>query len=486
MQSINNVKYKFGRGTPTNPMTLNENARPPVPATDAGTLFNFGVNTNTNNRPTNSVSVENIPQHVNRCEILALFSDIRSYQDIREESSSRLDITFTDRNAATKALCMNGYSIAGAQLSVSALTICPPVNHAIAKHGADDRRNLYVLGLPFALSKNEFATLFSQYGVVSHCVILATVDNSSRRRGFVVMSSHEEAKHAMTALTRTSIKGHSIDVSWAVVQRSQGFLDGGDRAMLLDSRSRMPSPTPAPLERQRLATSDSSDSSDSRDANPASLATTFVPTMSLLVTNLPTMLFSQVQDLHPLFLPFGQIEKLEIVQVSAVGTMSVFVQYASVAIAQEAKECLGGQVYGNCQIDARFVRSNTSAASDENTPLAGGPFSIADSSSYVHPGLPGPGTGLDNRALFYNTASPKPSPLFDYLSPTTMDVPRYGSLSNIHTRHSSLSAKPSSYSNVFDDANSFQLRTGGSSYGYSTDRQRQYVFSKPMHSNTFY
>lgn len=54
--------------------------------------------------------------------------------------------------------------------------------------------------------RNEFAALFSQYGTVSHCVILATVDNSSRRRGFVVMSSHEEAKRAMNALTRTSIK----------------------------------------------------------------------------------------------------------------------------------------------------------------------------------------------------------------------------------------------------------------------------------------
>ena len=90
--------------------------------------------------------------------------------------------------------------------------------------------------------RNEFAALFSRYGTVSHCVILATVDNSSRRRGFIVMSTHEEAKLAMSELTRTQIKsvsshalsngaglielgevrGHTIDVSWAVVQRSQG------------------------------------------------------------------------------------------------------------------------------------------------------------------------------------------------------------------------------------------------------------------------
>jgi hypothetical protein len=54
--------------------------------------------------------------------------------------------------------------------------------------------------------RGEFADAFSRYGVVSHCVILATVDNSSRRRGFVVMSSHEEAKSAMVHLSRTQIK----------------------------------------------------------------------------------------------------------------------------------------------------------------------------------------------------------------------------------------------------------------------------------------
>jgi len=106
--------------------------------------------------------------------------------------------------------------------SVSALTMSAP-SDGVDKNGADDRRNLYVLGLPFALTKlvtfcllaglslidskrNEFASAFSQYGTVSHCVILATVDNSSRRRGFVVMSTHDEARRAMACLTRTLIK----------------------------------------------------------------------------------------------------------------------------------------------------------------------------------------------------------------------------------------------------------------------------------------
>jgi RNA recognition motif-containing protein len=82
--------------------------------------------------------------------------------------------------------------------------------------------------------------VFSRYGTVSHAVILATVDNASRRRGFIVMANHQEAKAAMENLSRREIKsvfhlglrgaqdlisrarGHTIDVSWAVVQRSGG------------------------------------------------------------------------------------------------------------------------------------------------------------------------------------------------------------------------------------------------------------------------
>ena len=76
-----------------------------------------------------------------------------------------------------------------------------------------------------------------------HFVILATVDNASRRRGFVVMSDHAEAKAAMDNISQTNIRyvaakatylhplldhvlrrGSIVDVSWAVVQRSHGAL----------------------------------------------------------------------------------------------------------------------------------------------------------------------------------------------------------------------------------------------------------------------
>lgn len=127
--------------------------------------------------------------------------------------------------------------------------------------------------------------------------------------------------------------------------------------MLLDSRSRLPSPCPKVYDKLTLATSDTSESSSgSHDSDPAFLATCSVPTASLLVTNLPTLLFSQAQDLYPLFFPFGHIEKLEIVQVSPLGTMSVVVQYSVAHVAQEAKEALSGQLYGSYQIEARYVK----------------------------------------------------------------------------------------------------------------------------------
>ena len=94
----------------------------------------------------------------------------------------------------------------------------------------DTRRNLYVLGLPFDLSecvacfvngsilqlqcRAELTSIFSNFGTVTHSVILATVDNASRRRGFVVMSNHAEAKAAMDNLSQTNIRCVTVAARW--------------------------------------------------------------------------------------------------------------------------------------------------------------------------------------------------------------------------------------------------------------------------------
>jgi hypothetical protein len=55
-------------------------------------------------------------------------------------------------------------------------------------------------------SRGELYSIFSRFGTVTHCVILATVDNASRRRGFVVMLRHAEAKAAMDNISQTNIR----------------------------------------------------------------------------------------------------------------------------------------------------------------------------------------------------------------------------------------------------------------------------------------
>ena len=106
--------------------------------------------------------------------------------------------------------------------TVTGMNSAPPFRPPPPEKRNDSRRNLYVLGLPFDLSKYvafllyvrwpshlcraELTSIFSCHGTVMHCVILATVDNASRRRGFVVMSTHAEARAAMDAISRTHVR----------------------------------------------------------------------------------------------------------------------------------------------------------------------------------------------------------------------------------------------------------------------------------------
>ncbi|KAL1695189.1 hypothetical protein GGG16DRAFT_109291 [Schizophyllum commune] len=307
------------------------------------------------------VKVENIPKDVDRQEILALFSaligTVRTAEEQKDASGNTImQLSFQDRDAAKKALCMNGYTVSGTALIV---TRGPSTDGpSMQSKYPDMRRNLYVLGLPFALTKSEFTAIFSKFGTVAHCVILATVDNASRRRGFVVMSTHEEAKNAMANLSRTQIKGHTLDISWAVVQRSQGFLDGGDRAMFMADNpdSRNPStpgdtesdapdadfkPVAAPFKSMESAYKPLGDSRscsmNSVASPPLPLTASPVVTLSgrsptqnvsdlsayepsltstttILVTNLPSVLFSQAADLRPLLCPFGTIKNLQVIK----------------------------------------------------------------------------------------------------------------------------------------------------------------------------
>ncbi|KII87853.1 hypothetical protein PLICRDRAFT_162712 [Plicaturopsis crispa FD-325 SS-3] len=328
------------------------------------------------NRETLSIKVGNISPTASRAEVVALFNtlvgDVRSCEEHFGNSlqaGSYLELSFYTHDAAKKALCMTGYNVGGCSLLVSAIP-SPKVDRCAANQPkrAETRRNLYVLGLPFEFTKTEFTEIFSRCGTVSHCVILATADNAQRRRGFVVMSSHEEAKLAMKVFSRSEIKGHTIDVSWAVVQRSQGFLDGGDRTMALEAQP-AGSPTLNGLENcgTNLPSANPSDISAGAAQHDFSFSDT-VPTASatLLVTNLPTLLFSQTLDLHPLFCPFGAIKRLEILdpspQDAASGKTSALVEFATATSAHDAKESLHRQVYLNAAVHVDYVHTASATA----------------------------------------------------------------------------------------------------------------------------
>lgn len=407
----------------------------------------------------NSVRVDNVSKSSTQ-EVIALFSalvgQIRSFHEIRDALGTHLEIAFFNRDAATKALCMTGYNIGGAFLAVTSITSHTPIHRS--RSSIDDRRNLYVLGLPFALTKNEFAALFSRYGTVSHCVILATVDNSSRRRGFIVMSTHEEAKLAMSELTRTQIKGHTIDVSWAVVQRSQGFLDGGDRTMLLDSR---PVATISGNETGFDYPKETSVTSlDHLDPDFGSYTASTEPTVTLFVSRLPVILFSQIHDLEPLFYPFGPLKKLQVAGIGLNGTLSVLVQYQSTSAAQEAKEALHGQTYVNNQVEVQFLRPVTTPF---DLPLTSRVLSPSEKNCTIKPI---PSTNLDVPGTFHSLDSQGISDLPNFDKPSFFATP--------------------SFNSAFHDHSGVMFHYAGSRWGMDTNAATQHTIPQRARSHNLF
>lgn len=138
-------------------------------------------------------------------------------------------------------------------------------------------------------------------------------------------------------------------------------MDGGDRATVIANQS--PSPSPSPFEFVPSNTGTVS-LPVSGAATPLSdhMSAAIMPSQSvvIIVKNLPIVLFSQEADLHPLFCPFGDIKKLEILEAdptdSAQGHILVKVEYSTIAQAKEARDALDGQYYSNCPVKAEFVQ----------------------------------------------------------------------------------------------------------------------------------
>lgn len=137
-----------------------------------------------------------------------------------------------------------------------------------------------------------------------------------------------------------------------------GFLDGGDRSAALTVTTPLPTPRPdvesseAPLNSCWTITS-----------NPAT---------KLLVSNLPTLLFTQVSDLRPLFHPFGSINKMAILQSShntLDSSITAVVEYVDITSAMEAKDSLQFQTYAGHLIDVHYVYDNLPPIDLVDTPL---------------------------------------------------------------------------------------------------------------------
>lgn len=84
------------------------------------------------------------------------------------------------------------------------------------------------------------------------------------------------------------------------------------------------------------------------------------PSSKLLVSNLPTLLFTQASDLHPLFCPFGPIKEVKLMDSTTFGngTTSALVEYVNIVNAQEAKDALQRQFYGTSRLEVRFIQDN--------------------------------------------------------------------------------------------------------------------------------
>ena len=143
-----------------------------------------------------------------------------------------------------------------------------------------------------------------------------------------------------------------------------GFLDGGDRTTVLNQS---PPSTPSPFEFRTSRSSPSSAQCSLRstpvpEQSPINVLT--AQPASLLVTNLPAVLFSQLTDLYPLFCPFGTVKNLQILDSSVAaldrGDISVQVEYTTFAQAHDACAALQGQMYSTKPVEVEFLRKPSS------------------------------------------------------------------------------------------------------------------------------
>jgi hypothetical protein len=143
--------------------------------------------------------------------------------------------------------------------------------------------------------------------------------------------------------TDYSSSQHTVDVSWAVVQRSQGFMDGADRLALLEAQSTAQSQT------------------ISQSCTPQVPLPPLPPSKHscvLLISNLSALLFSNVSDLYPLVCPYGDVKNLKLLDISRSKgnhAVSAVVEYHCGSSAEDAFHCLNQQTYADQTIQVDYL-----------------------------------------------------------------------------------------------------------------------------------
>ncbi|KAE8538365.1 hypothetical protein D1P53_004718 [Cryptococcus gattii VGV] len=155
----------------------------------------------------------------------AAFSSVYSADCTSSNPSSFGSGSSSIQNSGSALVCATGFNMTNLSDSLSGLTsdMNQRDNSGLGYRRVDPQgplpRNLYVMGLPLDMTQIQFKALFTPFGMVEHSTLLSQLDGMGRRRGFVLMSTHQEAVEAMRAMNGTWHAGFKMDVSWALIQR---------------------------------------------------------------------------------------------------------------------------------------------------------------------------------------------------------------------------------------------------------------------------
>ncbi|PWN20053.1 hypothetical protein BCV69DRAFT_299801 [Microstroma glucosiphilum] len=244
-------------------------------------------------------------------------------------------------------------------------------NHRILEQAqSPPHKNLYILNLPLDATSDQLAALFSAHGTVVHCVILAMLDAQARRRGFIDMSSPQEAKEAIESLNGFVWHGYPIEVSYAIVQRSGGPLSGPNIVRRTVPRSRWncgprrqpvqpsasPSPSSGSSERSfnPIITDGMASSGNRLHAANGPETSVCIDPHTIFVTGLDPVAILDDEDFANSLRPFGKVVACSLSRdVNGMSLGYGVASFSSSAEAASAQTALDGKIQNGVQLSCK-------------------------------------------------------------------------------------------------------------------------------------